>query len=132
MKPKIYLAHPVSGDPKGNALNACAWIQALTLADSTRLYLAPWVAEVLGFDAIGEPITPEFYQRVLDDDCEVVATCQGLLAVGGAWSSGMIQERAVARIVGIPILDLTKFREPSDFALRELRSRAGTVFGGGR
>ena len=126
MKAKIYLAHPVSGDPVNNAMRATRWIRALTEKDPQRLYLAPWVAEVLGFE--NTPMMPEFYQRVLDDDCEVVVTCQGLLAVGGLWTPGMLQERAVAKIAGLAILDMTRYTDPNDLAMKIVVSEASTRF----
>lgn len=96
MKPIIYVAHPVTGDPKGNAMRATEFVEVLTELDPQRIYIAPWVAEVLAFGE--KTMTDAFYQRVLDDDCEVVARLDGIIGVGGLWSGGMKQERQAAII----------------------------------
>lgn len=112
MKPVIYVAAPVSGDPVANAWRAIRWVKWFVLKDPSRVYVAPWVAEVLGF--ANEQLKPGFYQRVLDDDCEVVGIMHGVVGVAGKWSSGMLQERATAKAMNAPVLDLTHFVEPED------------------
>jgi hypothetical protein len=112
VKPIIYVAAPVTGDPIGNAQRAIRWVKWFVLRDPSRVYVAPWVAEVLGF--ANEPLEPEFYQRVLDDDCEVISALHGLVGVAGKWSCGMLQERATARARNEPVLDMTKYLEPTD------------------
>lgn len=114
MKPVIYVAHPVStGDPVANAHKAIRWVVWLTQRDPSRIYIAPWVAEVLGF--AGQPLTPAFYQRVVDDDCDVVAHLDGVIGTGGeGWTKGMGQERATIRVIGRGLLDLTLYSEPTD------------------
>jgi hypothetical protein len=119
-KPIIYLAGPVSTGGAGsifeNAQRMIRWVKYFVKKDETRVYIAPWVGEVLAF--IGEEFRPEFYQRVLDDDCEVVARLSGVCGVGlggnGGWTKGMSQERATARAIGRPALDMTRFAEPED------------------
>lgn len=108
MKPIIYVAHPVTGDPKGNARRATAFVEVLTELDPTRIYIAPWVAEVLAFN--DKNMTDAFYQRVLDDDCDVVCRLDGIIGTGGFWSGGMKQERQAARVTGRGIADATTFR----------------------
>lgn len=117
MKPIIYVAHPVStGDPVENAYKAIRWVKWFIAQDSSRIYVAPWVAEVLGF--AGEKSDANSYQRVLDDDCEVVGVLHGVVGTGGeGWTKGMAQERATARARHQPVLDLTGFREPEDVPL---------------
>lgn len=112
MKPIIYVAAPVSGDPVGNAQRAIRWVKWFVNEDSTRIYIAPWVAEVLSF--VDEELAPGFYQRVLDDDVEVVFRLDGLVGVGGKWSGGMLQERVVPYVQRRPLLDMTRFLEPTD------------------
>lgn len=112
MKPIIYVAAPVTGDPQGNAQRAIRWVKWFVNEDPTRIYIAPWVAEVLGF--LGEELSPGFYQRVLDDDVEVVSRLDGLVGIGGKWSGGMLQERVVPRVMRRPLLDMTQFVEPED------------------
>lgn len=120
MKSVIYIASPVStggaGSVVANAKRAIRWTKWFVEQDPTRIYIAPWVAEVLGF--LDTEVAPEFYQRVLDDDCEVVRRLDGVVGVGfggtGGWSRGMAQERATARAVNLDVLDMTWFAEPAD------------------
>lgn len=112
MKKIIYVAHPVSGDPFENAQNAIRWVRWFAMADDTKIYVAPWVAEVQGF--VGDDVSPEFYQRVLDDDIAVVQRLDGVVGVGGKWSGGMLQERAAALVTYKRVLDMTKYRSPED------------------
>lgn len=120
MKPIIYIAGPVStggaGSVSENAQRMIRWVKWFVRNDTSRVYIAPWVAEVLAFS--GDILEPEFYQRVLDDDCDVVSHMNGLVGVGtgpgGGWTKGMSQERATARALGRPVLDMTKFSEPKD------------------
>ena len=121
MKPLVYLAHPVSGDPVGNAHKASAWIRWLTINDPARLYIASWVAEVLGFGE-SKLLGRNFYQHVLDDDAKVVARCDGLLAVGGEWTPGMLQERAVATILNKPVMDYTRISHPNEVTSQDAES----------
>lgn len=111
-KPVIYIAAPVTGDPAANAQRAIRWTKWFVNEDPTRVYIAPWVAEVLGFS--DEDASADFYQRVLDDDCLVIMRLDGLVGVAGKWSVGMLQERATNRAVGRPTLDMTRFVEPED------------------
>ncbi len=113
-KPIIYIAHPVSAGltPKENALNTLQWVKWFVDNDPRRIYIAPWVAEVQAF--LDVKVSPEFYQRVLDDDCDVVLRMDGIVGVGGQWTRGMLQERATARAANRDILDMTRFLRPSD------------------
>jgi hypothetical protein len=114
VKPIIYVAHPVStGNPLNNAHRAMQWLPWFMVKDPSRIYIIPWAAEVIAFADINSP--PEFYQRVLDDDCEVVAALHGVVGVGGeGWTKGMAQERATARARNAPVLDMTRFAKPED------------------
>ena len=112
MKPVFYVAHPVTGDPRGNAYRAIAWIKWLTLNDPSRVYVAPWVAEVLAF--ADENADPSFYARVLADDQDVVRHLDGVLLVGGAVSRGMALERDAAVERGLTIIDWTQYAAPGD------------------
>lgn len=107
-----YVAHPVSGDPVGNAHNVIEWIGWLTEHEPSRVYIAPWVAEVLAF---GDRICPsEFYDRVLADDCVVVARLDGILLTGGAVSRGMGIELGEAITGYKKVVDWHEYRHPSD------------------
>lgn len=120
MKPIIYIAGPVSsggaGSVAANAQRMIRWVKWFVNKDPGRVYIAPWVAEVLAFT--GETLSPDFYQRVLDDDCAVVGRLNGLVGVGtgpgAGWTKGMSQERATARALGRTVLDMTRFEEPMD------------------
>jgi hypothetical protein len=113
VKPVIYIAHPVSGDVRANAESTILWTRWLLLRDPLRVYIAPWVAEVMGF--VDQPVLDgAFYMGILDDDCEVVARLDGVVGLGGCWSAGMRQERSVALALGKPVLDMTHFRVPAD------------------
>ena len=119
-KPIIYVAHPVSGDVKANSEKVLQWLRWLTKADPTRIYIAPWVGEVLAHLDM-DPITADFYDRVLSDDEEVVQRLDGVLLTGvgrgGPYrrdngllkSSGMTREVAAAALAGGAIYDLSKY-----------------------
>ncbi len=107
MKPVIYVAHPVTGDPLGNCIKAEAWLKWLTAADPTRIYIAPWVAEVRAH--LDEVCTPEFYDRVLSDDEEVVARLDGILLCGERRSAGMTRELAASALAGCVIFNLLEY-----------------------
>lgn len=111
-KPVYYLAHPVTGDPEGNAFKAIAWIHWLTLKDPDAIYVAPWVAEVLAFAR--ENNDPAFYERVLKDDQVVVQHLDGLLLVGGTISNGMQKELDAALEYGMPVVDWSDYATPTD------------------
>lgn len=111
-KEVFYVAHPVSGDIKENVANVVAWIKWLTLNDPSRVYIAPWVAEVMAFEGAGE-IDPGFYDRVLADDVTVVRKLNGVLMVGGKISRGMGIERDGMR-EGMTLQDWSYARTPAD------------------
>lgn len=111
-KPVFYVAHPVTGDPEGNAYKTIGWIHWLTLKDQSRIYIAPWVAEVLAFAK--ENADKAFYARVLADDCEVVRHLDGILCVGGTISTGMALELDAAVAARKTIIDWHQFKTPDD------------------
>jgi hypothetical protein len=113
MKEVFYVAHPVSGDAEANAYRAIDWIRWLTTHDPTRVYVAPWVAEVLAFVDDG-PINKDFYARVLEDDVEVVKRLDGILLVGGHISFGMTKEIDAALAKGKKLIDWSSFKTPAD------------------
>jgi hypothetical protein len=110
-KEVFYVAHPVSGDVSKNIRNVVAWVKWLTLNDPSRVYVAPWVAEVLAFeDTI---VDEDFYTRVLADDVTVLRKLDGILLVGGTISRGMAIEVAGAR-EGMTVQDWSYARTPDD------------------
>lgn len=111
-KEVFYVAHPVSGDIQANIDNVVAWIKWLTLNDPSRVYVAPWVAEVMAFKDMGE-LDPAFYDRVLQDDVTVLRKLDGILMVGGKISRGMGIERDGMR-PGMTLQDWSYARTPAD------------------
>jgi hypothetical protein len=111
-KEVFYVAHPVTGDPVGNCWKAIGWIHWLTLNHPDRVYIAPWVAEVLAFS--NENADAAFYDRVLSDDEEVVRHLDGILLVGGTISRGMMREADAALAAGKKIVDWHEYATPDD------------------
>lgn len=111
-KPVYYLAHPVTGDPVGNCWKAIAWIHWLTLNHPEKVFVAPWVAEVLAFS--NENNDKAFYDRVLSDDEEVVRHLDGILLVGGNVSGGMMRELDAAIEAGKKVVDWHDYKAPTD------------------
>lgn len=119
-KPIIYVAHPVSGDVKANCDKVLKWLRWLTEVDPTRIYIAPWVGEVMAH-LDQDPIPADFYDRVLSDDEEIVARLDGILLTGigldGPYyrpngfmkSTGMTREVAAAALSGGSIYDMRSF-----------------------
>lgn len=139
-KPIIYVAHPVSGDVKANCDKVLAWLKWLTAVDPTRIYIAPWVGEVLAHLDM-DPIPADFYDRVLSDDEEVVARLDGILLTGvgtsGPYvrangfmkSSGMTREVAAAALTGLPIYDMRHYATAEGAeAARKLWGLSGTDY----
>ena len=115
-KKVFYLAHPVTGDPLGNCIKAEAWIRWLTLNVPEHIFTAPWVAEVRAF--ADENALPEFYDRVLADDQEVVRHCDGILLVGGKVSKGMqLELDAAMECPERTIIDWHYMMTPADVGL---------------
>lgn len=110
-KEVFYVAHPVSGFVDANIRNVVAWIKWLTNNDPSRVYIAPWVAEVLAFQ--GEIVDEDFYARVLADDVTVLRKLDGILLVGGHISRGMGIEVDGARD-GMTVQDWSYARTPDD------------------
>jgi hypothetical protein len=112
-----YLAHPVSGNPRGNCERAQAWLRWLTEQDPKRIYVAPWMPEVLAFMEVEENQTfseshPDFFKRILSDDCEVVQKLDGIILVGGRVSRGMQLELDAALAAGKKVCDWTTYETP--------------------
>lgn len=115
MKKVIYLAHPVSGDVRSNVEKALGWIRWLTKVDPSRVYIAPWIAEVTAF-IDQDPVDPEFYDRVLSDDEDVVRHLDGVLIAGGRLrpngtlqSVGMTREVAANAMAGGVLFDMSMY-----------------------
>lgn len=127
MKPIIYVAHPVSGDVKANCDKVLKWLRWLTEVDPTRIYIAPWVGEVLAHLDM-DPIPADFYDRVLSDDEEIVSRLDGILLTGigtdGPYrrdngfmkSSGMTRELAAAVLSEGDVFDMRHFATADEAA----------------
>lgn len=113
----IYVAHPVGEQPLMNCFNALQWVRWLTANEPTRVYIAPWIAEVLAHLDVPN-IVPgsEMWEKVLSNDEQVVDRCDGILLVGGRISVGMARERdrAMAAKSGKSVTDLSQYRSPND------------------
>lgn len=119
-KPVLYLAHPVSGDMRGNARRAIDWIRWFHERHPEVIVVAPWVAEVLAFadskpDAAGPCATcPGNFERVIPDDEEIVRHLDGVVMVGGRVSPGMARERDAALAAGLCVINMTHYVRPED------------------
>lgn len=101
-----YLAHPVSGDPRGNAARAKRWLRYLI--DTTPFaVIAPWIdyVEVLDDENV------EHRKRGMSDDLLVLRRCDLLIAVGGRISSGMAEEIRTMQALGKPVITLIEMGE---------------------
>jgi hypothetical protein len=118
MRPVIYMMHPLAptaeeiefamerhGKPcsqeyavrlalQRNIERALRWLAWLRRTFPSATFIAPWIATVQSLD--GDD-SPELREAGLVDDCEVVARCDGAVAVGGRWSSGMRREQTAAK-----------------------------------
>jgi hypothetical protein len=124
VKPIIYVAHPVSGDVKANCDKVLKWLRWLTAADPSRIYIAPWVGEVLAHLDM-DPIPDTFYDRVLSDDEEVVRRLDGILLTGGRMSTGMKRELAAAFDARKQVFDMHHFETSDDAKLSCSETRGG-------
>ena len=108
-----YVAHPVSGDPIANCFKVVQWIKWFTENDPSRIYIAPWVPEVLAFPNTSGPSDP-VYERALANDEMIVMKLDGIVAVGGRMSVGMKREWDCAMANGKWCTDLTQYNTPND------------------
>lgn len=101
----VYVGHPYGGE-KANLERAKRWLGWLLAAYPAIDFTADWIVwcEVL-------PESAENRARGVAFDREMVARCDAFWAVGGRWSSGMIQELEAAIAVHKPYVDLTELGE---------------------
>lgn len=107
-----YIAHPVSGDPIGNAFRAVQWVKALTKIDPTRIYTAPWVAEVLAFPTV--QYGDKEWETVIQADEEMISRLDGVVLVGGRVTEGMRREAQKALACHKDVTDLSHYASPND------------------
>lgn len=98
----FYMAHPVSGDVDGNIKRALRWLSWLRRSFPAVTFIAPWIAGLMSGEDDSDPTQRE---AGLVDCCAAVERCDGIVAVGGRVSSGMIRERRHAK----HLIDLTYF-----------------------
>lgn len=107
----VYIAHWVSKDPVAACRAAIDWTRWLTEVDETRVYVAPWLGQVLSY--IGREVTEDAYDRFLADDALVVQRCDGLLVCGGELSAGVVVERAANAAADGVYFDLLEYSSVS-------------------
>ncbi len=118
-KQLIYVAHPVSGAPYDNVMRTVAWINWFTHNDPTRIYIAPWIGEVLAFPGAKRPdgtIEPNYrpWTDALNDDEQVVSRFDGIILVGGRITEGMQRELDCAKRGMKWVTDMSRYALPSD------------------
>jgi len=99
----VYIAHPLSGpDRDANIARAarwCAW--AFKSGYST---VADWIV-------LASQLDESYREQGLRADCALIKRCDELWQVGGRISDGMRIEAAAAKLVGVPVKDLTSLGE---------------------
>jgi hypothetical protein len=85
----IYVAHPVSGDPIGNAARARRWLRWLLDSVPGVYFTAPWLAYL---DVLDDT-DPEHRRRGLRCSIANAARAEGIILVGGEVTNGMQAER---------------------------------------
>lgn len=109
----VYLAHPVGAATaegvRANLARAKRWLWALRRATDWSIAV-PWIGTVEAALDAGASEDEE-RERGIADMLAQVERCDAIVGCGGRWSSGMTEERGVARLVG----DLTGLGdEPPD------------------
>lgn len=104
----VYVAHPLSGpDRDANIARAsrwCAWAFKSGYAP-----VADWIV-------LASQLDESYREQGLRADCALIKRCDELWYVGGRISDGMRIEGATARLVGVPVKDLTEIgEEPPEY-----------------
>jgi hypothetical protein len=96
----VYVAHPLSGpDRDANIARAarwCAWAFKSGYAP-----VADWIV-------LASQLDESWREQGLRADCALIKRCDEVWLVGGRVSEGMRIEAAAARLVGLPVKDLTE------------------------
>lgn len=100
----IYVAHPVSGDVRGNVNRALRWLRWLMERTPGAVFVAPWIEALLAGADDSDPVQRE---RGLRDNLEIIKRCDALVLVGGRVSTGMRIELNYAWLHGHACIDLT-------------------------
>lgn len=105
MKPLIYVAGPITGDPFGCVRKSMYAWEALRAADCVP-FCPQW-------SVLPEMVEPQSYDKWLDYDFDVIRRCDALLRLEGV-SPGADREVEFARSIGVPV-----FIEPVGRAFHE-------------
>lgn len=104
----VYVAHPLSGpDRDANIARAarwCAWVFKIGHAP-----VADWIV-------LASQLDESWREKGLRADCALIKRCDEVWLVGGRVSEGMRIESAAARLVSIPVKDMTDLgEEPPEY-----------------
>ncbi len=99
----VYIAHPLSGpDRDANIARAsrwCAWAFKSGYAP-----VADWIV-------LASQLDESYREPGLRADCALIKRCDEIWLCGGRVSEGMRVEAAAAKLVGVPVRDLTEIGE---------------------
>jgi len=99
----VYVAHPLSGpDRDANIARAsrwCAWAFKSGYAP-----VADWIV-------LASQLDESYREQGLRADCALIKRCDEVWLCGGRVSEGMRIEAAAARLVGVPVKDMTALGE---------------------
>ena len=125
----LFRSAPIEGGPTvaQNVENALAWIRAIVLAVPDFAVCAPWIPYVQVLPDSGLPSCP-IRARGMADDMAVLERCDAILLVGGRLSLGMVTELAHAFRIGIPSIDWSEHRTPTDCDVGQLRQLTAGFF----
>ena len=113
----VYVAHPLNA-PTEEERNAnirraarwCAWFFKSGYAP-----VADWIV-------LASQLDESYREQGLRVDCALIKRCDELALVGGRVSGGMRIEVAAAKLVGVPVIDLTALgEEPPSQLFHQLR-----------
>ena len=98
-----YIAHPISGDVKGNIDKIIAIVRQINLTEPDTVPFAPYIVDLLALD----DSKPEERARGIQNDTALLSS--GLITelrlYGPHISSGMKHEAALVKMMGIPVID---------------------------
>ncbi len=99
----VYMAHPVSGDVKGNIERAKRWVRYIEERFPEIAVVASWITEC----EIWDDDDPEQRAAGFRRDLAILSRCDELWLTGSHVSTGMGIERSHAIEQGLRIRDLT-------------------------
>lgn len=101
-----YIAHPVSGDVKGNIAKIIAIVREINLTEPDVVPFAPYLVDLYALD----DNVPEERARGIKNDVHLLKAgfVDEVRLYGNKISSGMSCEIALAKSLGIKIISMTK------------------------